>query len=571
MHNYKISSFLLLTILVYAIVISCARPQAPTGGPKDEDPPELIDLTPKQESLNFKGNSISLNFNEYVQLNKLKTELNVTPNINEDYEYKIKKTAVILSKLQLEDSTTYTFNFGEGVVDITEKNPAENLIVIFSTGNFLDSLNISGKVNDILTGKPLDKGLVALYDVNDTLDIFSGRAKYTVKTNETGNFNFTNLKNGKYFLYVTGDNNKNFKCEPDKETFGYYQGEIDLNQPLDSIKLYTRKRNFKPFKITNLRNTGKYYEIRTNKYISEYNLINPKDTTQIIYSNKVDENKNIRIYNTLKEVDSIQLHLQLYDTIQQEIDTLFYLKFQESNRTSPDFNLSLKDVSLKPDNIFRAKLVGNKPILHLNPDSIYIQYDSLTLDALKPDTEIVWNKQKTSFEIKKQLNPDLLKKQEPDSIKKENKPKRRVPGKESFSNNLQNNNITFNIKPGSIISVENDSSTLITENLQFTKTVNFAIINFELITTETHFIAQLSDKSDNIVEEIKNQKQFSFIHLLPGEYKLRVLIDANQNGKWDEGTVKDFILPEPVYHLDKTINIRANWEVNETVTIPPIN
>lgn len=566
MSNFKNIKYIICIIILFG----CARPQPPTGGPKDEEPPNLLNSTPSNETLNFKDNTITLEFDEYIKLNNIKNALNVTPKINEDYEYKIKKTKVYLSNLILEDSITYTFNFGEGVTDVTENNPAENLIIIFSTGSFLDSLNINGNVTEILTGQPLEKALLALYDITDTLDIFTGRAKYTVNADEAGNFNFTNLKNGKYRLYTVNDNNKNFKCEPDKESFGFYSNIIDLNQDYDSLKLYTRKRNFKPFKITNLRTTGKYFEIRSSKYISSYQLVATQDSSMEIYSNRVDNNHNIRIYNTLEFTDSIQVHLSAADTINQSIDTLFYLKFQESNRKSPDFNITIKDATLKPDNVFRATVSANKPVYKINTDSIYFKYDSITFIPIDLNQNIIWNNNKTSFSIEKQLDPAMLKKKVDSKQPETDKDKKeiRVPGKGNFKSNQQNNKVTLFIGSSAIISVEQDSSIQITEDFHFTETVNFGKIKCDIISEYTHFIVQLMNASNEVIEEIKNQIKFEFKDLEPGDYNIRILIDDNQNGRWDEGTVEDFTAPEPVFHLNKTIPLRANWEENETITIP---
>jgi len=203
------------------LFLACARPQAPTGGPRDEDPPELTFSDPAIETIMFNGTEITMEFNEYIKLQDVKRELTVTPKINDDYEYKYNKRKVTLSNLELADSTTYTFNFGGAVVDITENNPVENLLIIFSTGDYLDSLSITGKVYDILTGEPLENALLSLYQINDTLNIFSGRAQYSIKANENGQFKFTNLKNGTYLLYSFDDKNANFKCESDKEGFGF--------------------------------------------------------------------------------------------------------------------------------------------------------------------------------------------------------------------------------------------------------------------------------------------------------------------------------------------------------------
>ena len=556
----------LLSLIPIVITISCARPQAPTGGPKDEAPPELLESNPTSGTLMFDGKKISMEFNEYIEFDNLKRELTITPKINEDYEYKYNKKTVELDNLQLEDSTTYTFNFGVGVTDITEKNPAENLLLIFSTGDYLDSLNISGKVTEILTGEPIENALLAIYEINDTLDVFTGRASYSIRANEEGQFKFTNIKNGQYRLYAVDDQNTNFKCEPDTESFGFLGDIINLEQDYDSLEIYTRKRNFKPFKLTNLRPSGKYYEARFNKYIMSYKLKAVEDTSKTLYSNLTDKNEVLRIYNTRPDLDSIQVSLTAYDTINQAVDTVVYIKFSESKRQSPDFNVSLRHGEISTSNLFNGRIAFNKPVRYLNTDSLLFQYDSTTVQPIDTIQDFTWNDNRTELLINKLLDPELLNK---DTVSKpvDTKPQRRIPGKESFEGKSASNKVTLLLGANSFVSVEMDSSARITESYNFVNSANLGVIKGEIITDYPSFIIQLTDKSFDVKRELRDAKVFEFEDLQPADYQIRILIDTNQNGKWDEGQVSDFTEPEPVYHLNKVLTLRPNWELNEIITI----
>lgn len=553
-------------LLFLVVAISCARPQAPSGGPKDEEPPQLVTADPTNGTLMFKGDKINMEFDEYIKLNDIKGELTITPKINEDYEYKYNKKSVELDNLILEDSTTYTFNFGGGVTDITENNPAENLLLIFSTGHFLDSLNITGKVTEILTGERVKNALLAIYDVNDTLDVFTGRASYSIRANENGQFKFTNIKNGNYRLYAVNDENRNYKCEPDTESFGFLGEIIELNKDYDSLSIYTRKRNFRPFKLTNLRSTGKYFQARFNKYVMSYRLRALPDTSKTVYSNLTDKNEVLRIYNTLEDIDSLQVQLTAYDTINQSVDTLFYIRFPESKRKSPDFNVNLREGEISTSNVFTGGITFNKPVRYLNADSLLFQYDSTTVQKIDTANDLTWNFNRTQLSIEKLLNPSLLNK---DTTRKavSEKPQPRIPGKESFEGRSEANRVTFVIGEKTFVSVENDSSTQITETYNFINSANLGVIIGEIITDYSSFIIQLTNKAFEVQRELYNQKVFEFKDLQPGDYLVRILIDTNGNGKWDEGQVSDFTEPEPVYHLNKTLTLRPNWELNEIITI----
>ena len=122
------------------ILYACANPIPPTGGPKDLDSPILINTVPENKVLNFEGSEIVLEFDEYIKEENLLTQLMITPNLSDPYKYQINRNQIKLSFEEPFDSaTTYTFNFREGIKDITEGNVPPNLKFVFSTGTFLDS------------------------------------------------------------------------------------------------------------------------------------------------------------------------------------------------------------------------------------------------------------------------------------------------------------------------------------------------------------------------------------------------------------------------------------------------
>ena len=145
----------LLILLLY----SCATPTTPTGGPRDENPPQIdTTLSTPNFQTRFLKQDISLTFNEWVMLEDVFNQVIISPPLQFKPEIYIKKKSVIIKwdeRETLRENVTYTFNFGESVKDLTEKNPAEKLRFVFSTGDFIDSLTLSGKVVDAVDGKPL--------------------------------------------------------------------------------------------------------------------------------------------------------------------------------------------------------------------------------------------------------------------------------------------------------------------------------------------------------------------------------------------------------------------------------
>ncbi len=557
----------ILCFLTILLVSSCARPKSPTGGEKDEIPPKLVQVNPKSGSLNFKGTEITMEFDEYVKLDKVKKELSITPRINNDFEYKQNKETIELSNLELEDSTTYTFNFGNSVKDITEGNIVENMIVFFSTGDYLDSLSINGTIKNLMTDAPISKATVALYEVGDTLDIFTGKARYAIKSDEKGFYQFNNIKNGKYFLYAYNDKNINQTCQADKgEAFGFISDTLNLQENVDSLHIQIRNRNIKPLKMLKARASGKYFEVKFNKYMIEYDL-KSTDSTKIILSNLTDENHAIRIYNTLPINDSLRINLTATDSVGQKIDSTFYLKFIESNRKIANFSSTLSKSQILPSEIFNGKIVFSKPITTIITDSLYFQYDSLTFEKIDTLADFTWNKNRTILTIKKQLHSELYK-ITADTVKKDSiksKTKKRVPGAGSFSGGKDAAKVTLYLGNHSFISIDSDTSQVMQKNLRFSKENSFGIIKGTIQTNYKSYTIQLLTKKYVLVSEQKNVKKFEFRNIDPSEYRIRILIDENENGSWEIGDIKTFTKPEPIFHLDKIIPIRANWETVENI------
>src|SRR6266487_781689 len=163
----KIIFFLLVIITISELQVKlsgCAQIVAPTGGLRDSIPPVLVTANPKQGTINFTGNRITLSFNEYVIIDQLRENLLVSPTPKKDpnIDYKL-KTVTIKLRDTLEPNTTYTINLGNAIRDLNENNPIKNFTYVFSTGKVIDSLEFSGNVQLAETGKTDSTLLVLLY------------------------------------------------------------------------------------------------------------------------------------------------------------------------------------------------------------------------------------------------------------------------------------------------------------------------------------------------------------------------------------------------------------------------
>ena len=194
-------------------IIGCAKRGTPDGGPKDEDPPIFIRSQPPNNSSNFDSESIRIYFDEYIKLEKINSQLIVSPPIEKSgYSIFPQSGASKFIDIDLKDSlqknSTYSFNFGQALVDNNEGNPLPFFKYVLSTGNYIDSLNISGNIRDSYS-KDTDEFITAmLYPIdslyNDSI-IYKGKPLYVSNTLDSTNFNFTNLKKGIYKLVAIKD------------------------------------------------------------------------------------------------------------------------------------------------------------------------------------------------------------------------------------------------------------------------------------------------------------------------------------------------------------------------------
>ncbi len=236
-----VTFFLAVCSLVYLLSIlgsSCAQIISPTGGPRDTIPPVLQSANPPNGTVNFKGNRITLNYDEYVQLDKLQENLLVspTPKITPNIDWKL-KTVTIKIRDTLEPNTTYSFNMGNSIQDINEGNPVKNFTYVFSTGSYIDSLQFSGNVILAQTGKPDSTLIVLLYNDLDDSAVYKHKPKYITRLNPSGNFKFKNLAGGIYHVFALKDESGQKVYSSKTELFAFADSTVQVNGKTDSVKL----------------------------------------------------------------------------------------------------------------------------------------------------------------------------------------------------------------------------------------------------------------------------------------------------------------------------------------------
>ncbi|GAA0891984.1 Ig-like domain-containing protein [Fulvivirga kasyanovii] len=606
-----------IIILSVALFSACANQTAPTGGEKDEIPPVLVSSIPAQGELNFKGKEIVLTFDELIKTDNPKEQFLITPRIKDEYEIKYRKNKVIIEfEKPLQDSTTYSINFREGIKDLTEGNPADTLKLAFSTGSYLDSLSISGYVYELMTNTKAADITIAIYEANDTLDVFNSPPVYYTKTDAAGLYNIDNLKNASYKIYAFEDKNKNLTLESKSEKYGFVSEIVRLDSNISKLDIPIQLLDVRDLELQSTRPSGTTYNLKYNKHVTDYDL-KSIDTTSVVYSNFTDASHNtIQIFDTGNYSDTLAISIRATDSLQHDIFDSVRFKFEPTQRKPADFTLKAtlpKIITKTPT--FKATLKFSKPVKSVNYDSVYLYLDTANIVYFKPQ-DLEWNQYKDEVSLAYDIDPSLFVNKEDistntssrtQSRRAENPPadrelpeqdKRNAPdrkkllegpddaqpinkeGRPPKDNTSPKDSLEqqppapkqphFYASAGSFIGAESDSSKRIQENLSFIKPDQLGVLLMDVQTDSQHYFVQLINTKNQVVAEEVNGKTFQFKNIEPGEYRVRILVDSNLNGIWDPGNIKANEEPEPVIFYQSSegneiLTLRANWELGPNV------
>ncbi len=540
------TQFFLILLTVCVLCISCAKQSSPMGGPQDEDPPKLISSTPADQSTSISPEEIVLTFDEYVGLENANKGIVITPKVNKDLvEFTaLKNTITILLKQELEDSTTYVFDFQKSVVDISERNPAEKLKLVFSTGAQIDSLSLSGSLRFPYSEQSEDykNVLVGIYPLNDSTDVFTAPPYYLAQVDTMGNFNLSNLKAGTYRAYAWRDNNGNLKAESKSEDYDFLPDTIHLNpSSIDSAFFNLSKADLTPIKILRTTNFGRNFDVILNR--------NPVKTTVEVEG--LGENlffaqgdKRIRFYPKTAGTDSIPLKLAVQDSVGFCKDSLLWAKFPALERKAEKLSVEVNSGKSFYQNL-NMKLTFNKPIANIQLDSLRLQADSVFIPVRKEMLSFADSSMRDVLWIQAFI---------PDSI-------------DSDLITLVAADSTFQDIEGAINEKPLQANYKKLERKELADG-----ISGEIRGATAPLVVQLVNGKKEVAYELIVDKgtKFSFSLLEPGTYSLRILEDRNGNRIWDPSNYQMQKSAERIFYYeaeDKTrdLIVRGGWTVEDLV------
>lgn len=532
----RILGYLFFAVLLSAL-LQCAKRGTPSGGDKDVTPPKLVKAIPENMTINFKEKKIRLYFDEYIKLKDVQDQLIVSPPLKYTPlitpQGSASKFIEIVLKDTLKENTTYTFNFGQSIVDNNEGNPNSFLSYVFSTGDYIDSLTVTGVVKDAFNKNADTFISVMLYEIDSAFTdstIYKRPPNYITNTlDSTTIFQLKNLKAGDYAMVAIKDEGKNNVFDQKTDKIAFLTDTVSV--PSDFVHVLTLFKEIPDYSISvpNFAAKNKIifgYQGEWQDIAIEPLTVLPDSVRAIIVKEQGKDTLNY--WFTPFETDSIVFkitneRLKIIDTFTvktREVDL-------DSLRLSPNqkASLSFEDPFYIAANTPVVKIDTAK-IHIINKDSISVNFKA-TLDTIK--NRIAFD---FGTEPNERYSIDLL----PEAV-------------EDFFGTV-NDTIIHRLSTGSYADYG---------NLRLTVAGNATY----------PLIVQLTDTSGNPKREIyaTGPKVFEFNNIGPAKYLIRVIFDANGNGKWDTGNFLKKIQPERVSYYPDVLEVRANWELEQTFTI----
>lgn len=543
MRNLKAQYFNLKNLVVVitsVLFFGCASIQTPQGGPKDSKPPKVLNMMPKNQTRNFVAKKILIEFDEFFKIENETKEFSISPELEKAPILKIKKKVLEITMPDtLEKTTTYTLNFGKAIADINESNVIKNLSYVFSTGNEIDSLSLSGKVTNALTGD-LEKEITVFILPVERDSLFGKKRPsiYTL-TDSSGNYKLNNLRKGNYKVYAlkesTGGGDKIYQQNSDE--VGYIKEPVVIDKNIDNINLQVFKELASDFRVLDRKINGDgSISLSFTQQLKKPQLT-ITEPTALDVSKKVMFNKTndtAKVWLTDLSFDSVKVAIQDQGKLLQTVNI---------NRGKKD--TYTRDLT-PTDNASNGKLNPFQTLTLTFPLPINAA-DALKITLLEDSVK------RTNFElIKDSLNFLQYHIKYPWKVKR---------------------NYDIKFGAGTFTGIFNSKNKDFTKKFVLEPKENYATLGLNIEvpdTTKNYIVEFINEKKLPIKSFLINKKStISFANYPAGKYYIRVIYDDNKNGIWDTGSIKSGIQPEKIWYSPEEKSLKPNWERIDNLTIPP--
>lgn len=543
-----------LIVIAALLQYRCATESAPTGGKEDKDPPKVKSISPPDQSIHFKDKQVEIKFDEFIQNSGFPHVL-ISPDLNPKPVYQVHgKKLIIKFKSELQPNTTYTINFGDDIKDVNQSNILSNFSYVFSTGDYIDSQRVSGRVLIAKDDAPAEDYLVLLYPQDSTSAFLRSRPAYFAKTQKDGSFEIKNIKAARYNAYALKDQNFNYFYDMGGENIGFLDSILDLTDTLPKqIELHAFNEGGKrKLKLQNVKNpeagklvvsySGPFEHLKMDSKLFENGYFawfyDTKDTAIVWYSNTYIKKDSVYLVANDTLQDTVRMELKFINTDSLTANPK-YLPIIENQSL-----LAKKDSSIKTNfNIQELygllKISFTRPILEINDSKrLQITADSTRKVALA-DFELdekTHQRIKFNFERTEKTDYTVL---IPDSTFKD------VFG-------LWNKALTWKFRTNEKASYGNIHLNVKSEHPERSYIIN--LINSSGETVRTYFTEGA-------------EKRIDIPKMLSGNYKISAVEDINHNGLWDTGNLLKKRQPERVINFKDNYALKGGWDLEIEVKL----
>jgi len=600
-----------LYILSGFFILGCAKIGSPYGGPKDETPPNVIKTKPSQSTVKFEPQKkIVITFDEYIQLENIYQEMILSPPVQGNVMAVIKGKDLVIEfpEEAVFDTTTYTLSFGNAIKDNNEGNILKGYEFVFSLKDYLDTMNIEGRIVSAFNHKPDEERMyvMAYKNLADSTPLLE-KPRYITRANEDGTFAIHNMETGNYRLFGLKDLNSNMLFDLPEEQIAFSDSIINLTPERfendiviqDSALLSSIAMSDTVPADSVLTDTLVKAE---SKYSFQTELFFFKQEIKNLYLTNNDRPRPDQLFFTFSQSlpDSVSLVLLNYTPVSSK----WYLLDQ--NATNDTLKFWLTDTSMVAMDSLSVEL--GYPVYD-SLFNIYTKHDTLLMIAQKEKSSSVKGRKDKSRESKREMTPGA-----------------EIKEKITLSNNIKNSSAfdlnrkiaiftptpLLNVLPEKIrlvrmkdtlevpvnctithdplsfyrINIDYQPEELTTYRLFIpqgsitdifgvthdTITVGFktqaedyyGALTIHVSQVKTPLVLQLMDDKENLLMEksVLSDQDIHFEYLYPKTYILKVIVDNNGNGRWDTGNYLKKLQPERVIYYSQPVEIRSNWEMD---------
>ena len=584
MGNRYIKDLLLVLCGVFLLVTmySCANMASPNGGPYDETPPKFISSLPAPNQTNYKGKKVEILFDELVQLDKPSENVIITPPQMQLPVIRAAGKKVVVELKDTLKENTYTIDFTNSISDNNEKNVFENFSFAFSTGDVIDTLEVSGILLNAENLEPMPGITIGLHKNLEDSAFVKLPFDRTSRTNDKGQFTIRNISPGSYRIFGLNDVNRDYKFDQPGEEIAFNDSiiipslELTTRQDtlwkdsltIDTIRTvaYTRyfpddielrlfKEDFvRQYLLKPERQQENLLTIRFNAPLDTVPLPKPLNFTpenpDWFFTQETEAGKGVNFWLTDSLVwkqDTLQVELSYpksdsLNILRPQTDTLQFVmrrrpekkKKKKDDESEPIVFLGMQiDAPGSMDLFDTVSVTFNEPILELPKEVFYLDQ--------KVDT--VWTP--VDFELF------------PDSTNSLNYFIRR-PWKYAEEYRLS-------VDSATIFSLYGKWNEPYSAEFKIKKEDEYGHLYINVEGIDTTAYVELLNGSDAPVRKAKVKNGgVLFMDLKPDKYYARLVVDLNDNGKWDTGNYADKRQPEEVYYSPVQYNVLQNWQVEET-------